>query len=403
MKKEFLVSILLLISAASRVFGVTAFTGYAGGKLNQGANEKSEDYEGELKLQAFFAGQFNFNQNIWSHLEFSIDTDNLLTDDVFKKTPAQFRIDELSFTGKMTFTSTVNYLSAFIGMYDPIGSDILLQRYFGIEGIASKVTDSWLGTGNSILYPQWGMGMADVLKFYTLPTLIGIYAYVNSEDDEYKVFNVDLRNAFSFHYFTMDLAAGLGAPLSDKSQGKDVIVAINKLYWHMGTTILLGNNYTAAALFAQMGINNASIQPKANKMEITPETCYFLLEPRFYNGVAHAHISFYILPKDTVSELMVLDDTLGININVFRNINTRNNIFTIGFHLGAGFDDKYVNDLIKFSDYDISDLNVNLIPYFSTNILSGTLNSSLKVKIKEFTRGKPGKAFVIDLGYKCKI
>ena len=122
MKKEFLVSILLLISAASRVFGVTAFTGYAGGKLNQGANEKSEDYEGELKLQAFFAGQFNFNQNIWSHLEFSIDTDNLLTDDVFKKTPAQFRIDELSLTGKMTFTSTVNYLSAFIGMYDPIGS-----------------------------------------------------------------------------------------------------------------------------------------------------------------------------------------------------------------------------------------------------------------------------------------
>ena len=103
------------------------------------------------------------------------------------------------------------------------------------------------------------MGMADVLKFYTLPTLIGIYAYVNSEDDEYKVFNVDLRNAFSFHYFTMDLAAGLGAPLSDKSQGKDVIVAINKLYWHMGTTIFLGNNYTAAALFAQMGINNASI------------------------------------------------------------------------------------------------------------------------------------------------
>ena len=164
MKKEFLVSILLIGSAASHLFGVTAFTGYAGGKLNQSAKEEADNYEGQLKLQAFFAGQFNFSQNIWSHLEFSIDTDNLLTDDIFKKTPAQFRIDELSLTGKMSLNNNVNYVSAFIGMYDPIGSDILLQRYFGIDPIASKVTDSWLGTGNSILYPQWGIGISDVIK-----------------------------------------------------------------------------------------------------------------------------------------------------------------------------------------------------------------------------------------------
>ena len=403
MKKEFLVSILLLVSAASRVFGVTAFTGYAGGKLNQGANEQADDYEGELKLQAFFAGQFNFNQNVWSHLEFSIDTDNLLTDEIFKKTPAQFRIDELSITGKMTFTGIVNYLSAFIGMYDPIGSDILLQRYFGIEGIASKVTDSWLGTGNSILYPQWGIGVADVLKSYTLPTLIGLYAYVNSEDPEYKVFNIDLRGALSFHYFTMDLAAGLGAPLADKSQGKDVIVAINKLYWHMGTTLLIGNNYTAASLFSQLGINNASIEPKANTMAVSPETCYFLIEPRFYNGVGHTHVSLYILPKNTVSELMILDDTMGINLNIFQNVNTRNNLFTIGMHFGAGFDDKYIDDLLPPDSFNISDLHAYVIPYFSTNILAGSLNTALKIKFHEFVNKKPGKAFVIDLGYKCKL
>ena len=403
MKKEFLVSIFLITSAAAQIFGVTAFTGYAGGKLNQSANKEADDYEGELKLQAFFAGQFNFSQNIWSHLEFSIDTENLLTDDVFKKTPAQFRIDELSITGKMTLNNNVNYVSAFIGTYDPIGSDILLQRYFGIEGIASKVTDSWLGTGNSILYPQWGMGVADVVKSYSWPALAGLYLYVNSEDADYKVFNADLRAAICFHYFTMDLAAGLGAPLSDSSHGKDVIVAVDKLYWHTGTTLMLGNSYTAASLFGQVGINNASIKPKGNTMTITPETCYFLVEPRFYNGIAHTHISFYILPEDTISELMIIDNTMGVNLNIFKNVSTRKNLFTMGMHLGAGFNDKYVDDVLKFSDYKLSDLNVNLIPYFSTNILAGTLNTSLKIKFREFANGKPAKAFEIDIGYKCKL
>ena len=403
MKKEFLVSILLIGSAAANLFGVTAFTGYAGGKLNQSAKEEADNYEGQLKLQAFFAGQFNFSQNLWSHLEFSIDTDNLLTDDIFKKTPAQFRIDELSITGKMSLNNNVNYVSAFIGMYDPIGSDILLQRYFGIDPIASKVTDSWLGTGNSILYPQWGIGISDVIKSYSWPGLIGLYLYVNSEDAEYKVFNADLRTAVCFRYFTMDLAAGLGAPLSDKNQGKDVIVAVDKLYWHMGTTFLLGNNYTGASLFGQMGINNASIKPKGSQTTITPETCYFLVEPRFYNGIAHTHISFYILPKDTVAELMILDNTMGVNLNIFKNVTTRNSIFTMGMHLCAGFDDKYIDDVLDYNDYKLSDLNVNLIPYFSTNVLTGTLNTSLKVKFKKFANGEPEKAFEIDIGYKCKL
>ena len=398
-----ILNFILSLFVFSRLFALTAFTGYAGAKLTQGPDENASTYEGQLKLQAFFAGQFNFNQNIWSHMEFSIDTDNLLSDDIFKKTPASFRIDELSLTGKMTFPNTVNYLSAFIGTYDPIGSDILLKRYFGIEGIASKITDSWLGSGNSILYPQWGMGLSDIIKSYRLPALFGFYAYINNEDDDYKVFNFDLRGALSFHYFTLDAAAGIGAPLSNKSQGKDVIVAIDKLYWHMGTTILVGNNYTAASLFSQFGINNASITPNESKTAITPETCYFLVEPRFYNGSSHCHLSFYILPDDTVDELMLIEDTMGINLNIFRNIDTKNRIITIGSHLGAGFKEKYVNDLKNISDFSLSDLDVNLIPYISTNIFAGTLNASLKIRFREFASEAPAKAFVIDLGYKTKL
>lgn len=400
--KRFL-NLILFLFIFSQIHAVTAFTGYAGAKLTQSPDDEASSYEGQLKLQAFFAGQFNFNQNIWSHMEFSIDTDNLLSDDVFKKTSARFRIDELSLTGKMTFTNTVNYLSAFIGTYDPIGSDILLQRYFGIEPIASKITDSWLGTGNSILYPQWGMGISDIIKSYRLPALLGFYGYINNEDDDYKVFNFDLRGALSLHYFTIDAAAGIGAPLSNKSQGKDVIIAIDKLYWHTGATILFGNNYTAASLFSQFGINNASIKPNENKTAITPETCYFLIEPRFYNGIAHCHLSFYILPEATVEDLMLIEDTLGINLNIFRNIDTKNRIITIGSHVGAGFRDKYINDLKDIKNFSFSDMDISLIPYISTNVFAGTLNASLKIRFREFAHEAPAKAFVIDLGYKTKL
>ena len=403
MKKKILILILALFILTSKFYAVTAFTGLAGGKLNYSANQDKSDYEPQLKLQAFFAGQFNFAPKVWSHLEFSIDTENFLTDDIFKKTPAQFRVDEISITTKQTFTSTINYLSAFIGEYEPIGSDILLRRYFGIEPIASKITDSWLGTGNSTLYPHFGIGIADVLQSHLFPILGGIYLYVNSEDEDYKVMNFDLRGAVCLHYFTIDAAAGLGAPLSNKSQGKDVILTINKLYWHAGTTLLAGNNYTSAAFFAQIGINNASIKPSEHSTTITPKTCYFLLEPRFYKDSSHFHITLYSLPKETVSDLMLIDNNLGINLNFFRNVETKNSLITIGAHLNAGFENLYFDVVKDLNAVSVSDLNVSFIPYFSMPILSGTLNTSLKISFSKFADGNPAKAFSADIGYKCKL
>ena len=387
----------------SNFYAVTAFTGLAGGKINYSADPDSSDYEPQLKLQAFFAGQFNFTQKIWSHLEFSIDTQNFLTDTIFKKTPAKFRIDEISLTTKQTFSSTINYLSAFAGEFDPIGSDILLRRYFGIEPIASKITDSWLGTGNSTLYPHFGIGVADVLQSHQFPALGGVYLYLNNEDEDYKVMNFDIRGAICLHYFTIDAAAGIGAPLANKSQGQDVILTINKLYWHAGSTLLIGNNYTSSAFFAQFGINNASIKPNDNSTTITPKTCYFLLEPRLYNGNSHFHISFYSLPTETIEDLMLIDNNLGINLNLFKNVETRNNLITIGAHLNAGFSDFYF-DVIKEPDsISFSDIEVSFIPYFSMPILSGVLNTSLKIKFSAFVDGAPAKAFSLDLGYKCKL
>ena len=71
---------------APSVFATTFFSGFAGGKLNYSTIEGSEEYSPELKLQAFFQGQFNFSKNLWSHLEISLNTQNLISQSIFHET-----------------------------------------------------------------------------------------------------------------------------------------------------------------------------------------------------------------------------------------------------------------------------------------------------------------------------
>ena len=99
MKK--IIMIAAVISLAATLFAETAFSGYSGGKLNYASNPNATDsYDPDLTLQAFFQGQFNFSQNMWGRLEFSIDTGDFLSKELFHKTDAFFKIDELSFTFK---------------------------------------------------------------------------------------------------------------------------------------------------------------------------------------------------------------------------------------------------------------------------------------------------------------
>ena len=77
MKKiKCLVLSLLLIFSSSSVFSYTFFSGYAGGKINYKAI--NENFDPDLTLQAFFAGQFNFTENSWGRMEFSVNTNDLL-------------------------------------------------------------------------------------------------------------------------------------------------------------------------------------------------------------------------------------------------------------------------------------------------------------------------------------
>ena len=398
-----LFSTLLIILAAFNAYSESFFSGYTGGKLNYSANQEAEKYDPELKLQAFFQGQFNFSESIWSHVEISVDTDDFISEELFHVTQSNFSIDEVSLIVKAQIDASTNYFSVFMGTYDPIGSDIFLRRYFAVQPMASKITESWLGIAGSILYPHFGLGISDIIKLYKVPIAFGLYAYLNHEDKKYFVINSDIRFACVYRYFSFDFAGGIGAPLSDRYEDEDVWFAVDKFYWHAGTTILIGNNYTQS-LFIQAGLYNAPFTKSSKTIMATQEDFYLLFEPRLKLGKTHINLSIYSFPLDTVSKLMFVYDTLGVNLNIYTDsITFGKQTYTIGTHISYSLPEKYFLDLKNPLELVQGDFNVNVTPYISTSFLSGELHSQLTLRVMDFAKSNIYKAFSFDLGYRTNF
>ena len=412
--KKITLSVILIIFLAitSKLSASTFFSGYAGGKINFGSNPTASKYDPDLTLQAFFAGQFNFSQNIWSHAELSIDTDDFIDTTIFNATTSLLQIDELSLIIRGLFDDGTNYFSAYMGTYDPIGSDVFLQRYFGIDPISSHLTESYLGLAGSILYPHFGFGISDIVKFYEKPLALGGYVYLNKEkqitdtstgvknEKDIYVLNTDFRIASVLRYFTCDFAFGLGAPLVTQQDYDDLIVAIDKLYWHFGATMLIGNNYTTS-LFIQAGFNGA-FQGKNSLSNPSPEKLYILFEPRFIIKNLHLNFSLFSLPKDTVNKLLLLDDCLGLDVNIYNeNISIGSMNFSVGTHGSLSVKNRTLLDLGQ-GDFFGDGLNINITPYISTEFLSGEMHAQVSIKLMEFKKSF-GNAFSIDLGYRTKF
>ena len=229
---------------------------------------------------------------------------------------------------------------------------------------------------------------------------IGAYAYFNHEDKDYFVLNTDLRFACVFRYFTCDIACGLGAPLTDKYD--DLILAVDKLYWHMGATMLLGNNYTTS-LFIQAGLYNASLTGKHGSFDLDPQDLYILLEPRFVTKNFHLNFSLYSLPEKTIKKLLFVEDSMGIDANVYNeNVLIGSHPFTIGSHLSFSLKNKTLMDLSSPETLMDNGFNVTVTPYISTNFLNGEMHIQGNIKCMEFEKGF-GNAFSVDVGYRTRF
>lgn len=379
------------------------FSANAGGRLNYSSDSESEEYDPTLKMEAFIESQFNYSENTWSHFNFSFNTNDLLGQELFSATDAKFRIDEISLTKRAQIESSNNYLSVYMGSYDPIGSDIFLQRYFGQMPIASKITESWLGKASSILYPHFGIGVSDVITF-SKPMAAGFYLYVNNEDEKYFVLNADLRYACVYRFFSFDIAGGLGTPLGDKYNGADAIVVIDTLYWHAGTTMLIGNNFTQS-LFIQAGIFNASFTKAESNLITAPDDIYLLIEPRFRFKNTHLNFSVYSVPQNTADQMLFINDTLGCNVNIYNDtLSWGSKRFSVGTNFSLSFPDKYFVDIPQLPEaFFTKDFNVDITPYIYTNLLSGELHGQVTVRLMDFLRNNWKNGFSVDLGFRTSF
>lgn len=393
--------LLIVFASSSFVFANVSFSGFAGGKADF-SSDTPEKFSPELKIQSYFSGQLSISEDLLARAEFSVATDDLIENSVFKKTPAEFQIDELSIIFRRRLLDSANYLSAFVGTYEPIGSDIFLRRQFGIQPVASRLMESWLGLAGSVIYPLFGVGISDVLHFNAQPIALGTYIYINHELDNSYVFNTDFRFACVYRLFTFDLSAGVGVPLKQNNSYENILV-VDTLYWRTGMNMLIGNNYTTS-LFIQAGISSVPFKKHTSLQLSDFENAYILIEPRFRAKEFQVNITAFSLPQETVSSSLFINDTLGLNIDVFTdNLYIKNKVFVFGINSSLSFADKDYLDFGRITEFFKEDYTIAIAPYIATSFYNGEFHTSLKAVLSDMINNRWGTAFKLSVGYKSQL
>ncbi|MBP3709004.1 MAG: hypothetical protein J6I73_01135 [Treponema sp.] len=403
MKKKYTVCILSLVLAVVPVqhfYAAGFFNGYAGMRADISFTNSVE-----LALKSFFAGQFNITKNFIARAEFTLSADNLFDPELFTGgADAKFQIDEISLIFRRQFLGGANYLSAFVGTYEPVGSDIFLRRQFGIQPIASKITESWLGLSGSIVYPRFNMGISDVVHFSGQPISAGAYIYFNrnGNNTDRMDFNGDIRFACAYQYFYVDVVTGINAPFTTTDK---VYLLVESLYGHAGMIMLVGNNYTPVAFFFQGGIYYFPFKRNKDFSEYTiKEHMYLLSEVRSNFSSFQLSVAAFSIPQKTVDTLLFLRDPLGINISFSNNALHAGTVqFELGVHTTLSFPDKYFTDLIHISDFFDTMPTLTLAPYMAMRMSSGEMRVMFQLDATALANEQPAKAFKINVGYKAQF
>ena len=432
MKKNLksLITTIIFVSLSSFAFSNAYFTGFAGAKVNFGVqnsllNPEKIDVKGNI--EAYLSGQISITPNLLLRGEFSIKTDDLIDTSIFTtantstadKFNSLFQIDELSLIYRRTLLDSTNYLSAFVGTYEPIGSDVLLRRQFGVKQVASRLMENWLGLSTSVIYELFGI--ADVIHFAKQPMCVGLYGYVNQQSST-NWLNFDARYAGVYRFFTFDLAGGIGFPLRTSNQ-QDAYLVIDTLHWRAGANILIGNAYTSS-LFIQGGVTEMPFSKRdtADGKYGDFLNAYFLVEPRIKTSKFQLHIGLFHMPASTAKNNMFIDSfnhinykyaetaSFGANLDLFTDVlYIRNKTFVFGIDSsitlpGVGLDTVLQGTFLQNS-FGNMNFTIQSTPYLSTKFNNGDLKAALKVNITKFYDGYQDYlgAFAFSIGYKSQI
>lgn len=421
-----LINILLL---SYTVFSVPYFSGTMGiGGRFQPVPEKFPD----LLMDAYFAGQFDISSSLTLRTSLSMfTTESILKESIFQNTAAKFNLDEVSLTYRGSVGAISHFLGMYIGEYDPVGSDIYLQRQFGIPSFASRLTQTICGISKAKIYDMAGIGGTYSIKF-PQNIALGLNVYYNkakdwtsitvgesldnTEDFFVESLNTDLRFAGAWRAAAIDFSFGLTMPMKKEITFEDgntqkVILLIERADMHAGFTAFFGSSNSSSLLF-QAGFTKLIIDPNVAKKEqvLSFNDVYILVEPRFVSRSLCLSLSLFNMPNSTKENLFYIEDPVGVSVSLYTPwISLSGNKSQFGL-MATMSSSESLDNIIKTNEeqknLDIIKENLRLFlsPYGTVCVGAGKINFSINVNAFDI---KDWKSFLdnfsVIAGYKVQI
>jgi len=380
---------------------------------NYTSNSEADSFDPAMTIDGFFCGQIAFTENLLATGEISVRTEDLLETEIFKNAGATFCINQLSLTYSVPILGKAQYFSFFMGTYESVGSDLFLQRHFGIRPIAPLITETWTGSKAAVPYEINGTGVSYLMKVNP-DFLAGLYIYKNdnnkNQDDR---LNFSLRTSGIFSFITADLIGGIEVPLKIGKAEDDAIIKITNIYLNAGGNILIGNN-SPVALLLQGGFNNLPLRGTAEEKKVESKDMYVLAEQRITAERFKLNLTEFSMPAESLERMFFVKstdsegktvNTLGANLTVYTDtLYIKNKNYTFGFHVTGTIpekdfmDVKDIQEWIKDADYDI-----RVSPFVGFPILKGDIKFVLQADVTAFKDDGWQHAMEFNVGYKASF
>lgn len=398
-------------------FSVTAldrpfFNGYTGFSAGVHNSQDETHFKPECFGESFFTGQIDFGGRLFLRGGFYVYGDDIFKYDSisFEERNARFRMEECSATLKLSSAGASHYLNAYYGNFEPAGSDLFLQRQFGIKPVSSSFTDSYRGLAGISYYPMYAKGAS-----YTFRPegsfAFGISCYQNeasSGSTKKDALNLDVRIASLLGITAADFCAGLALP-EDEDDDK-YIFAVKEIQIHGGLTFLAGNKNTSSLLI-KAGINALRLHKKEDDTEESTDKIdkwrdvYAFVEARAAGKYISIDTSGFFFPRETAQDMVFLRHTaetkdaecvFGGNVNIH---SERLYIGTAKASLGA-----HTTLAVSRTPEKSFENSLLISPYAGIDIFGGTLNASVSVDLLDLRkRNDRAECYSAQIGFKVNF
>ncbi len=393
------------------------FNGYTGFLVGIQNDDDKNHFDPSFLGEGFFAGQVDFFGRFFLAGEFYLKANDIFDYNIFEEENrnANFRIENLSATLKVNSFRASHYLNLYRGNFEPLGSDLFLQRQFGVSSICSSFTESYHGAEGPTYYPFFAdVGLSYVLHPET-NFAFGINIYKNdiekiqSSDDEKKekdTLCLDLRFAGLCGPSIIDFCAGLGLPCDTNTTDDESLLSIKELQFHCGLNLLVGNK-SKSSLLIQAGINKLLFTKEYDDDKILDIRNIYAFVEASASGKIGFDMSGFLLPVESAKDMIFLrpiatrytdtENLYGANLNIHKeNVGSEKSSVSIGLHTTLAFsiidpsdDNKKIKTTLAFS------------PYVGVDLLGGTLGASVSINFNiPDVYTDPDKCYFASIGFK---